>query len=149
MSCPYEPPGPGYVDCVGLRVYAKGRIRPQQLQIVQSGSTKGNWPTLATPTSAYPFAHKVLVSTPWSFHKTVSAVAALSALRPSRKSATIATTSSAPQSSPKASTSISRFAHKTAAATSSASSASARIKRRSRKAGQASRRTMHLNSQDA
>ncbi|KAL6002130.1 hypothetical protein ACLOJK_037578 [Asimina triloba] len=108
-------------------------------------AAEGNWSTLAAATSTSPFAHKVLISTPLSFHKIVSVVAALSAPRPSRKSATIAAASSAPRSSCKAATSISQSARKTAAAASAVSSASGRIKRRSRKVGPASRRTTRLN----
>ncbi|KAL5985071.1 hypothetical protein ACLOJK_038908, partial [Asimina triloba] len=112
-------------------------------------AAEGNWPMLAAAASSTPSpAHKVLISTPWSFHKTISTVTALSATWPSHRAATIAAVSSAPRPLHKAATSISRSARKTASAASAASSAFRRIKRRSRKASPASRRTTHLNHQD-
>ncbi|KAL6006403.1 hypothetical protein ACLOJK_037354 [Asimina triloba] len=131
---------------------------------------EGNCLTLiATALSAPSPAQKVLISTPWSFHKTVFVATVLSAARPSRKAATAATASlasrpthkvvtstpqsahkiasvaaaasSAPRPFHKAATLISQSAHKTASAAFALLSAFGRIKRRSRKAGPASRRT--------
>ncbi|KAL5980591.1 hypothetical protein ACLOJK_028499 [Asimina triloba] len=77
---------------------------------------------------------------------TIAAVS--STLWPSRKAATIVTATSVSRPTHKATTPTPQSAHKTASATFTASSASGRIKRRSRKAGPASRRTTRLNRQD-
>ncbi|KAL5994005.1 hypothetical protein ACLOJK_038362 [Asimina triloba] len=81
---------------------------------------EGKWPTLVAAALSTPLpAHKVLTSTPQSFHKTISFVAVSSVPRPSRKVATVAAVSSAPRPSRKAATiaaasSASRHSHKAA-----------------------------------
>ncbi|KAL6006454.1 hypothetical protein ACLOJK_037408 [Asimina triloba] len=112
-------------------------------------ATEGNWLTLAVAASlASPSAHK-------SFHKTVSAVIALSAPRPSRKATIVAAVSSAPRPSRKAATVVApssvatstpRSADKTASAAAAASSVSGRVKKRSRKDAQPMSPGLHYNA---
>ncbi|KAL5980099.1 hypothetical protein ACLOJK_036566, partial [Asimina triloba] len=103
-------------------------------------AAEGNWPMLVAAASSAPSpAHKVLISNPRSFHKTISAMTALSATRPSHRAATIAAVSSAPRPLHKAATSISWSTRKTAS----------KDQEKIKEGWPGLRRTTRLNRQDA